>query len=191
MDASKPTKPTRQRWRLLRDERGSIFIEFAMVGPMFLLLVLGILELSLMMFSQAVLDAAARQAARTVRTGQAQTTNNPIQAFSNALCAGLAGIPGLIPCGSVVYNVKTYTNFTAALAAPPPTFFDANGNPNPPVFTPGGPSSYVVVSVLYNRNFITGAISGLLGVVRGSGSGGNWKSTLLTSTVVFQNEPYP
>jgi hypothetical protein len=59
------------------------------------------------------------------------------------------------------------------------------------VFTPGGPSSYVVVSVLYNRNFITGAISGLLGVVRGSGSGGNWKSTLLTSTVVFQNEPYP
>src|ERR1700737_2501412 len=106
-------KPTRQKRRLLRDERGSILIEFALVGPMFLLMMLGILELSLMMFSQAVLDGAARAAARTVRTGQAQSSGNPIGTFQTALCDNLAAVAGLVPCGSVSFSVKTYATFAA------------------------------------------------------------------------------
>src|SRR5690348_14389465 len=45
MDATKPKAvrpPTRRRGRLLRDERGSIVIEFALIGPIFLMLMLGI-----------------------------------------------------------------------------------------------------------------------------------------------------
>jgi Flp pilus assembly protein TadG len=187
MDAS---KPTRQRRRLLRDERGSIMIEFALVGPMFLLMMLGILELSLMMFSQAVLDGAARAAARTVRTGQAQLSGNPGGTFQQALCDNLAGVTGLIPCGSVAYNVQTFASFTAAAAAAPPSFVDANGNPIQ-AFSPGGPSSYVVVQVVYTRKFITQSIGPLLGIVSHGAASTGWNSALLTSNVVFMNEPYP
>jgi Flp pilus assembly protein TadG len=183
-------KPTRQRRGLLRDERGSILIEFALVGPMFLLLMLGILELSLMMFSQAVLDGAARAAARTVRTGQAQTSGSPIATFQKALCDNLASVAGLVPCGSVAFNVQTYANFTAAQNAAPPQFVDANGNPIK-TFTPGGPSSYVVVQVVYNRQFITQAIGGLIGMSSHGPASSQWNSNLLMSTVVFMNEPYP
>jgi hypothetical protein len=83
-------KPTRQRRGLLRDERGSILIEFAFIGPLFILLLLGMLELALMVFSQTVLDGAARQAGRTVRTGHAQFSG--VSTFTTALCSGLAAI---------------------------------------------------------------------------------------------------
>jgi Flp pilus assembly protein TadG len=183
-------KPTRHRRGLLRDERGSILIEFALVGPMFLLLMLGILELSLMMFSQAVLDGAARAAARTVRTGQAQQSGGPLATFQNALCANLATVAGLVPCSAVAFNVQTYANFTAAQNAAPPSFVDANGNPTKS-FSPGGPSSYVVVQVVYNRQYISQSIGVLLGMVSHSSASNQWSSANLMSTVVFMNEPYP
>jgi Flp pilus assembly protein TadG len=180
-------KPTRQRRGLLRDERGSILIEFAFIGPLFILLLLGMLELALMVFSQTVLDGAARQAGRTVRTGHAQFSG--VSTFTTALCSGLAAIPGLVPCGSVVYNVQTYPTFNAAFNATP-AFYDVNGNPLPPVFTPGGPSTINVVKVVYHRKFITRAIGNLLGLIGHTSRSTAWDSASLESTVVFQTEPY-
>jgi Flp pilus assembly protein TadG len=175
-------KPTRQRRRLLRDERGSILIEFALVGPFFLMLMLGIIELGIMLFAQTVLDGAARAAGRAIRTGQVQAAANPQLAFQNALCAGLGTI---IPCGSVVYDVQTFGTFAAV--APPKNngsgqFVDNSGNPITAQFVPGSTGSIVMVRVIYQRQFISGYARQYLGYQSSN-------AQVLSSTVVFQNEP--
>ena len=72
---------------IAQDQRGSTAIEFAFVGPPFLLLLLAIFELGLTLTTQSVMDGAARDAARLIRTGQVQTQTSPISTFQNLLCA--------------------------------------------------------------------------------------------------------
>src|SRR6185312_500799 len=50
--------------RLLRSRRGVTLIEFALVGPLFLLLAFAIVDNGLVLFMQTVLDNATREAAR-------------------------------------------------------------------------------------------------------------------------------
>lgn len=53
-----------RRVRGHRRQRGAAVVEFALVLPLFLLLVLGIVELSVMFHDQAVITNASREAAR-------------------------------------------------------------------------------------------------------------------------------
>ena len=61
--------------RLARDDDGAVAIEFALVGSTFLLLVCMTFELGLMLFTQSVLNDAARDGARLIRVGQASTSD--------------------------------------------------------------------------------------------------------------------
>ncbi len=65
----------RRGWQYLRrlGEGGATAVEFAIVGSVFLMLLLAIFELGFMVFVQSVLDGSARSAARMIRTGQAQS----------------------------------------------------------------------------------------------------------------------
>jgi Flp pilus assembly protein TadG len=187
MDATQPTAerpPTRRRWRVLRDDRGSILIEFALVGPIFLMLMLGIIELGIMLFAQTVLDGAARSAARMIRTGQVQANATPQTAFQTALCNGMRSLMPP-PCSAVIYDVEVYPSFGAI--SPPRTngsgqFVDASGNPITAQFVPGSNGSIVVVKAVYQRSFVSGYARQYLGYQSTNGQ-------VLSSTVVFQNEP--
>src|SRR3546814_1488334 len=64
-------------------------IEFALVGPPFLLLLAGILEISVMFFASSVIEGATKEAARQIRTGQIQGAADPMTTFRNELCDGL------------------------------------------------------------------------------------------------------
>src|SRR5438309_1837703 len=55
--------------RLLTDRRGNAMIQFALAGPIFLLLAFMILENGILLFTQATLDNATRYAARTILIG--------------------------------------------------------------------------------------------------------------------------
>src|SRR3546814_16186245 len=55
---------------LLRDERGSALIEFALIAPPFFLLLFGTVEVSMMFFASAVLEGAPKEAATLLRHGQ-------------------------------------------------------------------------------------------------------------------------
>jgi hypothetical protein len=59
------------RW--VRSDQGSAAIEFAFIAPVFFALMLGILEIGVMTFGQFALQNAVTDAARLIRTGQAQT----------------------------------------------------------------------------------------------------------------------
>jgi Flp pilus assembly protein TadG len=169
----------RQYFRKL-GERGVTTVEFAILGPVFLLLVLAVFELGYMVFVQSVLDSSARTAARLVRTGQAQASGNAQTYFQTALCNGASSVIG---CGNLIYQVQEFASWSAtqtALNTPPKR--DKNGNLVTVGFTAGNCGQIEAVQVTYNYKFFTPWIAQKLG--------GSTQSAFLMSTVVFQNEPF-
>jgi Flp pilus assembly protein TadG len=162
------------------DCRGAAAVEFAIVGGSFMLMLLAAFEFGYMLFVQSVLDNAARDAARLIRTGQAQNSASPTSTFSTLLCNEVGS---LIGCGSIVYQAQVFNNWSAAQTAvnTPPTR-NSNGTFVSSGFSAGTPGQIMVVTVTYNYPFFTPWIGGLVG--------GSSQSALLMSTVVFQNEPY-
>jgi Flp pilus assembly protein TadG len=68
------------RWRNFfakLDDSGATGVEFTIVAPPLLLLLLTIVDLGMMLTTQSLLDGAARDAARLIRTGQAQNASTP------------------------------------------------------------------------------------------------------------------
>lgn len=170
-----------RRWRpalgpLLRDERGNALIEFALVAPPFLLLLVGTLEVSVMFFTSAVIEGATKETARQIRTGQIQGTADPLDAFQTELCDSMLGI---IDCTRVVFNVQTFDSFSGVSM---PVELDEDGEIVNTGFSPGGSGAVTVVRAMYRWDFL----APLVDKVMPAGLGGH----LLVSTVAFQNEPY-
>lgn len=162
------------------DDRGATAVEFAIVGGSFMVLLLAAFEFGFMLLIQSMLDNAARDAARLILTGQAQTSGDPTSTFSTLLCNEVST---LIPCGSIVYQAQVFNNWSSAQTAvnnPPPR--DKNGNMVSQGFNAGTQGQIMAVTVSYNYPFFTPWIGGLVG--------GATNSAYLQSVVIFENEPY-
>lgn len=138
-----------------------------------------------MVFVQSVLDSSARNAARLICTGQA-TGGNAQATFQQTLCNDASSIIG---CSSLVYQVQEFGTWSATQTAvnQPPKRDPKTGQLIPAPFNSGACSTstspqIVAVQVTYNYKFFTALIGQLLG--------DSTQSVFLTSTVVFQNEPY-
>ncbi|HVH79068.1 MAG TPA: TadE/TadG family type IV pilus assembly protein, partial [Stellaceae bacterium] len=143
------------------DARGGAAIEFAIVGSAFMLMLLATFEFGYMLFVQSVLDNAARDAARLIRTGQVQTSANPTSTFSTLLCNEVGS---LIGCGSIVYQAQTFNDWTSAqTAVNTPATRDSNGNFISSGFSAGTMSQIEVITVTYNYPFFTPWVGGLVG----------------------------
>jgi Flp pilus assembly protein TadG len=160
----------------LRDERGSAAVEFALVAPPFLLLLVGILEISMMSFTGSVIEGATKEAARQIRTGQIQGSADPVVAFQQELCSSLYNV---IDCGRVLFHVQTFASFQAVSM---PLELDEDGEIINTTFAPGSSGAVTIVRAMYRWEFATPFIANVIP----SGPGGH----LLISTVAFQNEPY-
>lgn len=160
------------------ERRGSAAVEFALVGMPFILFVIGIIEISLMFAAGSLLEGSVYDAARVIRTGQAQSSGDPEQTFKNALC-NHASV--LLDCDKFEYQVKVLDNFDDANSEQAQV--DADGNLQNPEFDAGGVSSIVMVRVLYPYQLMTPGF----GKIFGSTSGGR---RLLMATTVFETEPY-
>lgn len=163
--------------RFLRSRCGVTMVEFALVGPLFLLLTFAIIDNGLVLFMQSVLDNATREAARQIEIGKVQlsgdTTGNGL--FKTTLCNNLGG---LIPCAAVSWNVQ-FSN--VGFSSITPVGSDASGHLTSTGFSPGTAQSYVLVQVGYSQLYIIPALA------RISASTGN---LLLVSTVAMQSEHY-
>jgi Flp pilus assembly protein TadG len=164
--------------RLASDRRGTVTIEMGLVGTLFFLLLLTIIELGYLLFVQSVLSGAARDAARMIRTGQVQGSASPTIAFQTKLCQTISL---LVPCNKVVYESFAFSSF-GAVALPPPKK-DASGNLTSNGFTPGNSGQIVAVRVEYPYTFIVPIVGRYLS----QGGSGNM---LLSATIVFRNEPF-
>ena len=155
--------------------RGNVTLEFALIAPALLTLLLTILEVGLVLFGQAALDTATADAARLIRTGQVQQATAGRGLFVSRLCNDLSGVAA---CGKVAMNVQSGANFAGLNAA---VAVNASGGMAATGFTPGGPGQFVVVQVSYQPDTFVPLVGPLLRAAFGS---------LLVSTVTFQNEAY-
>lgn len=160
--------------RFLRHSGGAHAIEFAIVSPVFILLICVSVELGLVLLTQSNINYAARDASRLIMTGQVQTGAGE-SLFTNKVCSDVSV---LISCSSLQYNVQSgsaFANFNATVVA------NSSGDMSTTGFSPGGPGSDVLVQIGYSFPCIIPIAC-------------NYISTnsklLLVSTIAFQNENY-
>lgn len=133
--------------RLRKNRDGMAALEFAIVGPAFIALLLAIMYTMLIYLAQQMLETAAQGAGRLMLTGTAQTAtlaNGDVgmtaSDFKNAICNGTAGtnasgqaitIPALLPslfsCSQLTVNVATADNYNVGSTASPTFTYDSNG----------------------------------------------------------------
>ncbi|MGB4100859.1 MAG: TadE/TadG family type IV pilus assembly protein [Alphaproteobacteria bacterium] len=98
-------------------------IEFAMLAPAYFLLIIGIMECSLMMFAQHVLESASANASRIGKTGYVGTNETRQQTIMDTI-THLAGF--IMDPSKIVVTSTTYQSFGSIGAGE--SFIDANGN---------------------------------------------------------------
>lgn len=105
------TSARRAPGRFAADREGHAAIEFGLLALPFAAFVFAILEVALMFFVGAAMDAALQRAARTIRTGEAQASGVTLASFRAQVCAGMVGI------GQCVDRLKVHVTPAASLAA--------------------------------------------------------------------------
>ncbi|MCW8915936.1 MAG: pilus assembly protein [Magnetovibrio sp.] len=190
------SKSSKRNWfrDFFRDKRrgtqGVVALEFALIAPVFLYLLMGILEVSILLFVNSVVDGAAQSAARKIRTGEAQQSGDTETAFRTELCASITSI---YDCNDIELDVSTHSTFSSVSI--PDVKVNGNGDlvyvdgdsddSNDVLYvasvTAGGASEISVVHVIYSWDFATPMIGELVG---------DGSSISLFTTVVFRNEPY-
>jgi len=162
-----------------RQDDASASLEFALLFIPYLLLTLGIIEISLMFTAGTLLEGATSSAGRLIRTGQIQqaSVEDPEAMFRDALC-DYATV--LINCNEVEVEVIQLDSFADAATNSPQ--FDEDGNFVSQGFTPGGSNDRVLIRIAYRYRVITPMVGTLL-----AGEDG---ARLFLSTLVLQTEPY-
>ena len=167
--------------RLRKDERGVTAIEFAMVAGPFLMLLFGIVGVGLYFFTTFSLENAVEQAARVIRTGQAQQAGMTDAQFKAKVCEF---VPGHIDCqGKVFVNVKSFPDSDSITNATIPKCLDNLGNlKTSGDYVPGGASAVVLVWVCYEWDTMKLPWISLGDMANGS--------RLIQATTTFRTEPY-
>ena len=176
--------------------KGSAAIEFAMIAPVFFLILMGTIEAGVIFFAQSSLQNAVNDAARLVRTGQTACYSLD----SNNLCVGMTQAQFRAQvCGEVdtllqncaidangnsdlQFDVTAYSaGFTGVTNSSP---LNAQNNlPALTAFNTGNACDVVLVRAFYRWPVFTPMLSFFLANM----SGGNH---LLATAAAFRNEPY-
>lgn len=162
-----------------RRRSGSALIEFALIAPLFFMLIFAVMEVGIIFFAQSTLQTAANDVARLVRTGQVQAAAMSQTAIKNRVCTDIAP---LIPCdGNLRVDVEAFSNFGGVQFSPP---LDANGNLNPlDNYNTGSACDVVLVRVYYAWTVFTPLLNPFLVNVNGN-------KHLVYSAASFRNEPF-
>ncbi len=163
-----------------RRRKGATAVEFSLIAVPLVMLMFGVIEISMIFTKQGVLEYATSQAAREIRTGQAQQSGAPEDAFRLALCNHVSF---MIDCDDIAYEVQTMDSFSDANEAPPPSY-DEDGNLESQEFDAGESSGVVLIRTVYRHPIVTPMMQPLLS------NSGSATTRLMISTVVLQSEPY-
>lgn len=132
---------------LSKDRKGTAALEFAIIGPALLALLLAILYTMLIYLAQQMLETAAQSAGRLLLTGTAQTTllaNGHVGMtagdFKDAICNGYSGtgsngqavsmpslLPSMLSCSRLTVNVTTASSYNVGSTSSPTFTYDSNG----------------------------------------------------------------
>jgi Flp pilus assembly protein TadG len=145
------------RFRRARD--GATAVEFALIAPAFLAIMIAILEVSYFLFAQQTLQTAAVEAGRLFMTSQGPSQANLLDPNSK-ICTIIQPV---LSCGSVMVDVQSYSSFSGANAGTPTLTYDGQGNvTNTWSYTAGTPGQVVVVRLMYQLTTIRGPLGFVL-----------------------------
>lgn len=161
-----------------KNQSGNAAVEFGFVAMPFFALLFAILETSLSFFTGQILETAVSDAARLLRTGQAQKGALSAADFKTKVCAGL---PSFFDCQNTIkIDVRTYDSFADADLSRPLKGGNVSWTPQ---YDPGGPGDIVVVRAIYPMTTYTN----FYGASIANTSDGK---LLLMASSAFRNEPY-
>lgn len=178
-----------------RDQSGATAVEFALVGPVLFLLLMGCIELGVVFTANMLLKHSVYTAARSGRTGFVPTTSTQDAAI-RALVKRRAGL--LMDSSKITVEAKSYSGFDT-LGKPEPfddknkngrrddgeNFTDVNKNgkydTDQGALGYGGANEVVLYTITYPWTFTTPLIGRVMA------PNGSLK---LSATAVVQNEPY-
>lgn len=152
---------------------GATLIEYALLAPVFFLLLMGLMDFGLMMTKWVLTDNALNQVSRSGIVNPALN----IQSEINKKTAGLVKFDNQDTC----LLVRSFNSFSALNAAP--AVSDCGSCPNCSG-TAGSPGDYVLYQVIFTHRFIT-PIGGLMQLV---GSDTPFESIKFTTSTVLRNE---
>jgi len=163
-----------------RAREGSAAIEFAMVALPFFFMMFAVLELALVFLIDSVLENAAIETGRLVRTGQADAQEFNAATFKSNLCNRMSIFSS--DCSSkVMVDVRPIPQFSN------PNVPDPLGgkafDPNTLGYDGGAPGDIMLVRAWYQYTLLTPFLA------QGLSKLSNGKA-VLTATTAFRNEPY-
>ncbi|THD45955.1 MAG: pilus assembly protein [Bradyrhizobium sp.] len=159
-----------------RREGGGPAAEFALVAPIFAIMIFATAQCAIIYIANAYLETGAEEAARAVLTNQTGTLT--VSQFQTAVCADL---PALFNCSSVMVGLQQASSETS-ISTTKPTF-NSNGTlSNTLPYTQPAAGQIGVLQVLYQWPVI-GLPFGVNFANLGNGT------YLMMSTQVFKVEP--
>lgn len=171
---SKKSARVEKRKNFARARDGITTIEFAIIVPTLLMLVMGIVEFSMIMFVNIAMESATTSTARLGATGYTAPGSTQTQQIVQNVMNETAGLlnPNLITITAYAYNDLNQ------IPATPPTIPVTNP-PTPPPQNFGGASQIVVYTVSYPWPITTPFFQLIFG-----------STYTITTRTVVQNEPY-
>jgi Flp pilus assembly protein TadG len=164
-------------------QRGTTAVEFAIIAPAFLALLIAVFETTIFLFAQSTLQNAAVQAGRLIMTGNVQTNNVTQSQFAADVCPMVSAV---FTCSNLMINVQSYSSFSAASGSTgaPTLTYNANGTvSNTWSYDTGNPGSIMVVQLVYQWPIVSGPFGYVLQNL------GNSKAEMM-GVSVFRVEPY-
>ena len=191
MSASRFTRP-RPCLRLWREQDGVTALEFAIIAPVFLLVLCAIIEFSMIMFTTSVMEGATSATARMGKTGYSSGLYTRQQTIVNNINARTAG---LLDASKITMTTMVYSDFTK-IGQPEPcithspcngiagvNFVDINGNgtwdSDMGAAGLGNPGDVVVYTVSYPWPILSPIMRPMLG-----------STYNITVRTVIRNEPF-
>lgn len=167
--------------RLAACAGGSVAVEFALIMPMLVALIMAILQVGWLYLAQQGLESAAEDSSRLIFTGQAQNGGFTAAQFKTSACNSL---PPFLSCSNVFVDVATASSFSSATLTLPTFTYDSNGNvTNAFAYSTGTKGSIVVMRLMY----LLPVADLPFGLKLSNQAGGK---RLIMATAVFRNEIY-
>ncbi|MFA4995025.1 MAG: TadE family protein [Bdellovibrionales bacterium] len=152
--------------------RGAFAPEFALIAPVFFLLLMGVIELCLMEGAQQMLESAAYNTSRLAKTGFVAENQTQAETINQILVNILSSYGSLLDPAHVVTTQSSYSSFSGAAAGGGTIGY-------------GTASEIVTYTISYPWKIFTPLMCSALGSLCGTD-----RVVVLTSTIVVRNEPY-
>lgn len=139
--------------RLRDDKRGSYMMEFALVTPALLVVIMGLLDMTYRLYARAMLEGAVQKAARdsTLETGSTASANAIVD---NIVKNSFKQVNGKVVAADYTFTRRNFADFTKAGKMEPST------GPGGQCAPPAGATVYTYVDINNNGTWDDGAIAG-------------------------------